>query len=166
MKKINTKKLCAIAMLLAITVVLSYVSGYLRIGTGIKLSISFISVYMAAALYGPLAGAFVGATADVISCIVNPVGALIWQLTLTELCYGFAFGLFFGRKKGEDGIKNAYVKVSVYSLLRFASDVFIKTKILSDVGYVPKEFGYAITLRMPGCVAMLVLTVLCLGIME
>ena len=99
MKKIKTKKLCVIAMLLAITVVLSYISGYLRIGMGIKLTISFISVYLAAALYGPFAGAFVGAMADVISCIVNPVGALIWQLTLIELCYGFMYGIFFFKKK-------------------------------------------------------------------
>ncbi len=158
MKKIKTKKLCVIAMLLAITVVLSYISGYLRIGMGIKLTISFISVYLAAALYGPFAGAFVGAMADVISCIVNPVGALIWQLTLIELCYGFMYGIFFSRKKYACSIKNRYIKAVICSFIRFLSDVFIKTEILSEAGFMPDDFWYAVTLRLSSCLAMMVLT--------
>lgn len=166
MKKTGTKKLCVIAMLLAVTVVLSYLSGYLRIGTAIKLSVSFVSVYLTAALYGPMAGAFVGAMADIISCLVNPVGALIWQLSLIELCYGFMYGLFFYRRKNGSGIKNVYGKVALCAVLRFAADMFLKTKILADVGYVPNDFLYAVWIRLPGCLAMLILTAVAITVLE
>ena len=100
----KTKKLCVIAMLMALTVVLSYLSGYMRIGTFMKFSISFVSVYIASALYGPLAGGFVGAGADIISCFVFPMGTLVWEITLIECFYGVLFGIIFYR--GRFFIKN------------------------------------------------------------
>ena len=144
-------------MLTALTVVLSYLSGYLRIGTLMKFSISFISVYMAAMLYGPLAGGFVGVAADIISCFVFPLGALVWEITLMEYFYGILFGLIFFR--GRFFIRNIYIRVILCSLIRFVADVFIKTLVLANYGYAPKNYGVALTTRAPGCTAMLVLTV-------
>ena len=66
LKKMSTKEVCIIAMLIAVTVVLSFISGYLRTPVG-KLNISFVSVYVCAAMFGPLAGGLVGALADLIS---------------------------------------------------------------------------------------------------
>jgi ECF transporter S component (folate family) len=93
--KEKIKKISLIAMLVAITVILGYISGFLRIGNITKISVSFISVYIAAIFIGPVAGGFVGAVADFISYIVNPTGAYLWQLTLLEFVYGFLFGIVF-----------------------------------------------------------------------
>ncbi len=163
-KKITVKEICIIAMLLALTVVLSYFSGYLRIGTVMKFSVSFISVYMAAMLYGPLAGGFVGAAADLISCFVMPLGALVWEITLIECFYGILFGIVFYR--GRFFIKNIYIRVLLCSLIRLLADLFVKTTVLSNYGYAPQNCGAALSTRAPGCIAMLVLTVFVLYISE
>lgn len=155
-KKMTVKQICVIAMLLALTVVLSYLSGYLRIGTFMKFSISFISVYMAAMLYGSLAGGFVGAAADMISCFVIPMGALVWEITVMECFYGILFGLLFYRSRLF--VKNIYVRVLLCSVIRLAADLFVKTKILSNYGFAPENYGAALTTRAPGCIAMFVLT--------
>ncbi len=165
MWKISTKELCVIAMLLALTVVLSWISGYLRIGTFMKFSVSFISVYIAAMLYGPLAGGFVGAAADIISCVVVSLGVPVWELTLTEFFYGILFGVFFCRGKFFFG--NIYIRVLLCSLIRFLSDLFIKTEILADYGYVTAaDYRTAVLIRAPGCLGMLVLTVVVLLVSE
>lgn len=163
-KKITVREICVIAMLLALTVVLSYLSGYLRIGTFMKFSISFISVYIAAMLYGPLAGGFVGAAADMISCFVIPMGALIWEITVMEFLYGLLFGILFYR--GRFFIKNIYFRVILCSVIRFLADLIIKTVVLSNYGFAPQKFSVAFINRAPGCIAMFVLTCLVLYVSE
>lgn len=93
---INTvKDLCTLALLIAITVLLG-VYCTVRIGAGIKISFKFISVFVTAALFGPLWGGAVGAIADVIAFFVSPVGgAFLPQVTMVEFLYGFTYGLFF-----------------------------------------------------------------------
>ena len=71
--KLTVKQLCTIAMLIALTAVLSCIAGNLRIGNAVKFSVSFVSVYVSGALFGPVWGGFVGAAADVISHFANPV---------------------------------------------------------------------------------------------
>ncbi len=167
MKKITTKELCIISMLLAITVVLSYLSGYLRIGTAIKFSVSFISVYLSAALFGPFIGGLVGALADIISCIVNPVGALIWQLTVIEFLYGASFGVFFRNKKNKKlKALDIFIRAAGCSTFQFLINVFLKTFILKNLGYVPGNYKAALAIRIPGCVAMLLVMFFALFISE
>ena len=160
----KTKKLCIIAMLMALTVVLSYLSGYMRIGTFMKFSVSFVSVYIAAALYGPLAGGFVGAGADIISCFVFPMGTLVWEITLIEGFYGIFYGLIFYR--GRFFIKNIFQRVFIYSVVRFPVDLFIKTAVLSNYGYAPENYGAALTTRMAGCLVMSIAMAVILWVME
>jgi len=94
--KINTvKELCVLALLIAITSLLA-IYCTIRIGAGIKVSFKFISVFVTAAIFGPVWGGAVGAIADVVAYLVNPVGGpLIPQITFVEFLYGFIFGLFF-----------------------------------------------------------------------
>lgn len=167
MKKITTKELCIVSMLLAITVVLSYLSGYLRIGNAIKFSVSFISVYLAAALFGPFMGGLVGALADVISCFVNPVGALIWQLTAIEFCYGASFGFFFRNKcNKERKAWDIIIRASLCSFFQFIVNIFVKTSVLKDLGYVPGDFLSAVYIRLPGCIVMFLIMIPALFIAE
>lgn len=91
----GTKDLCVLALLTALTVLLA-VYGTIRVGAGIKVSFKFISVFMTAVLFGPLWGGAVGALADVIAFVINPVGGVFLpQITMIEFLHGFVYGLFF-----------------------------------------------------------------------
>ncbi len=90
----NTRKLCTIAMLLAVAVVLGMFS--LRIGAGIKISFKFTSVFLTSALFGPVYGGLCGILSDILAYFVNPgVGPYMPQIGLVEALYGISYGLFF-----------------------------------------------------------------------
>lgn len=153
-KTLTVKQLCVLAMLVAITVVLSYITGNLRIGNSVKFSVSFISVYVSAALFGPLWGGFVGAAADVVSHFVNPVGAYIWQFTLIEFFYGFLYGMFFYKKfviKRNGTEKNAgkvFLSVFLCISLQFVISLFYKTYVLTKMGYMPDLYRVNVYARL------------------
>ena len=97
--KNNTKRICTLAMLIAIAFILGTFS--IRIGAGIKISFKFLAVFLASVLYGPFGGGICGALSDVLSYFLNPgFGALIPAITFVEFLYGVSFGLFFYKAKG------------------------------------------------------------------
>lgn len=160
-KRFELKDYIRLAMLISLTVVLGYVSGFLRFGNISKLSLGFIPVFIAAAAYGPLSGGFVGAAADFLSYIFNPTGAYLWQLTLIEFAYGFIFGLFFHKKNKE--IKLYLIRLFICVLIQLAVNLTLKTFILMQAGYVPAEFLTATALRFPAVIAASVLQIVILG---
>lgn len=104
----TAKDLCTLAILVAITVLLA-VYGTVRVGTGIKVSFKFISVFITAALFGPLWGGVVAALADVIAFVINPVGGVFLpQITMVEFLYGFTYGLFFYNMGTWQGFKTMF----------------------------------------------------------
>ncbi|MDY3302721.1 MAG: folate family ECF transporter S component [Clostridia bacterium] len=101
----SARDLCALALMIAITVLLGIYATF-RIGSGIKVSLKFIPVFITAALFGPVWGGFVAALADIVSFVVNPVGGMfIPQITMVEFLYGFTFGLFFFNMQSWKGFK-------------------------------------------------------------
>ncbi len=103
----TVKDLCALALLIAITVLLGIYS--LRFGSAIKISFKFISVFITAAIFGPFWGGAVGAIADIVAFVVNPVGgAFIPQITMVEFLYGFTYGLFFFNLSSWNGFKSVF----------------------------------------------------------
>ncbi len=114
LRKMTTKEICIVAMLIAITVVLSFISGYLRTPVG-KLNISFISVYVCAYLFGPLMGGLTGALADLISVWVSASGAPIPLFTVIEFINGFIFGLFF--YQGANSKCRPLIKTIIYAFI-------------------------------------------------
>lgn len=152
---LKTKKVCSVAMLIALTVVLSFLSGFLRVGNITKISLSFVPVYFAAAIYGGLTGGLVGALADIASYIINPTGPFLWPLSVIEFFYGFIFGILFYKdfqKKDNRGF-NTY-KVILCVLIRFLADLFLKTPVLIFAGYLPSEFIPSVILRLPSASVM------------
>lgn len=150
MKKLTVKDVCVLAMLIALTMVLSALSGYLRIGNAIKFSISFVSVYVAGALFGALWGGLVGAAADGISWLINPIGPFLWQLTVAEAVYGASYGLFFYR----DNQRGRMLRVLLCCLLQFVVNMLYKTYVLMGIGFVPQPFAVAFSIRLPAAVIM------------
>ena len=158
-KKLNVYQICAIAMLIAVTAILSQISGHLRIGNFSKLSISFISVYIAAAAFGPVAGGVVGAMADIISYVANPTGAYIFWFTLIEFINGFLFGLFFYRSEIKQEKKWFFVVKAVLCVLsQFAVNMIFRTYILLKLGFLSQELTFrgAFLARFPASFAMTV----------
>ncbi len=167
LKKITTKETCLIAMFVALTVILGYVSGFLRVGNISKISVSFISVYLAAVSFGPWVGGFVAAMADFISFLANPTGMYLWQLTIIEFVFGFLFGVVFYRKKE---FSTPYIKLNfkilIYSFVQLAINITVKTLVLQNAGFVSDNFWAAVIQRLPGCVIALILNFIILNLFE
>lgn len=96
MKKMNVRNLCVLGMLAALTIVLGFFATW-RIGTSIKISLKFSSVYVAAALFGPLYGGITALCADIASFIANPVAGFIPLIALAEFLSGVIYGIFFSK---------------------------------------------------------------------
>lgn len=158
LRKLSVHNLCAIAMLIAVTAVLSLVSGHLRIGNFSKLSVSFISVYIAGAAFGAPVGGFVGAAADVISYLANPTGAYIPWFTLIEFVNGFLFGLFFCRNEWEKGKKIFSLMAVLCVTSQFLVNMFLRTYLLLTLGFLSPELTFwgAFAMRFPASFIMTV----------
>ncbi len=149
--ELSTKNICSLGLLIAITVVLSIISGYLRIGNISKLSISFVPVFIAAYAYGGIIGGVVAAIADIISCFINPVGPFMLQITMIEFVFGFIYGIFFYRLSCKFYTQNA----ALCSIIQFLSNIFIKTIILS-LSY-KNPFTILFIQRLPVCIIQMIL---------
>ncbi len=155
LKKISVKDLCTVAVLVAITVILSYVSGFLRIGNLAKFNISFISIYMAGALFGPVISGTVAAMADVISYLANPTGPYVLIFTVFEFVNGFLFGLFLFRgSKNQMNILIFLSKIVICVLLQAFVNLVLRTYFLSEMYYGGKFYATFIS-RVPSNVIMI-----------
>ncbi len=94
-KKARTLAVCA--MLVAINVVLETFARDLT--SYIRVSFGFVTIPVAAMLFGPFAGCMVGILQDIAGFIVRPTGAFILPLTLNEGIAGMIMGLMLYKKK-------------------------------------------------------------------
>lgn len=153
LKKLTTLNLCLMAMLVAITMALSFLSGYLRIGSMSKFNISFISVYIGGALFGPIAGGTIGALADFTSWLINPTGPFVPVFTVIEFINGFLFGLFFYTSKNRN-LKVVILCALLCVLLQYGVNV-VRTYFLAQM-YLGGKFREAFITRIPSTVIMAV----------
>ena len=141
-KKLNVRKLCALGMLCALTVVLGFYATW-RIGSTIKISLKFCPVFVAGYLFGPILGGIVGTVSDIASFIANPAGGFLPLITVAEFLYGFTYGIFFYKRK------SGWVAPLVCVLFQaFILDGLFKSYALMLMvggGYVPMLFS-----RIPG----------------
>ena len=152
LKKMSVAELCKVAMLVAITLVLSYISGYLRIGDIAKFNISFISVYIAGAAFGPIVSGVVAALADVISFVANPTGAFIPVFTVLEFVNGFLFGLLLYYNGKESKTKFTLMMI-LCVVLQTAVNLFVRTYFLAELYYGGKYMVTFIS-RIPSTTIM------------
>lgn len=96
-EKFSAKKICILAVLVALDVVLSR---FISINTmGAKIGFSFVPVMVAAYLYGPLSAGLVGSLSDFIGAILFPFGPYHPGFTVMAFVTGAVFGIFL-RKEG------------------------------------------------------------------
>ena len=96
MKKVDVKRMAGIALLMALVVVLQFVSGMLPSLGGFNLSLVLIPIIMGAAIFGPGAGAILGGTFGTIvyiNCVtgVDVGGAMVFQAS-PILCFLVVMG--------------------------------------------------------------------------
>lgn len=154
--KLTTKTVCSLGLLIAITFVLSMISGHLRIGNFSKLSISFVSVFIAAYAFGGITGGLVGALADMISCFINPVGPFMIQLTLIEFVFGFIYGFFFYKT----GRKLYFPMVIFCDIIQFVTNILLKTLVLS--ASYKTAFNVFFVSRLPMCAVQMIIILIVL----
>ncbi len=145
-RKITVKKLCVLSMLTALTVILAIFCTF-RIGNAIKIPFKFITVFITAAVYGPLWGGVVGALGDLLNSLLVPVGAPLPQITAVEFLYGIIFGLFFYKKQGKTYFINTVLCAFVMTII----DLTLVSYILTSVGYFA-SFTVAVSIRLSASV--------------
>ena len=96
MKKVDIKRMAGIALLMALVVVLQFVSGMIPSFGGFNLSLVLIPIIMGAAIYGPGAGAILGGTFGAIvyiNCVngIDAGGAMVFQAN-PMLCFLVVMG--------------------------------------------------------------------------
>lgn len=103
-KNIKIRRMTGIAFLVALVIELQFMSNYVTIGP-VSITLSLIPIVIGAILYGPTAGAFLGAVSGIITIFApstqlflqtNPVATVILcilKMTLAGLVSGFIFKL-------------------------------------------------------------------------
>lgn len=88
------------AAFLALAVLFSFLS--ISFGPALRVSLSPAVIIFAGIVLGPLAGAVVGATSDVLVLLIRPVpGAYFPGFTLTFALYGLLGGLLYRGRRGD-----------------------------------------------------------------
>lgn len=111
----STEKMVMLALFTALVALLSYFGGFIKIGGFASVSLTLIPVVLGAALYGPLAGAWLGGVSGVIFFIT--ADAAFWfslsipGTIITVMIKGIAAGLLAGIVYKLLEEKNRYVAV-------------------------------------------------------
>lgn len=97
MKKLNTKLVVTVGLLVAMHIVLSR---FLSINAwNIKIGFAFVPVFLAAWFFGPIPAALVGGLGDFLGAILFPIGPYFPGFTLSCALTGVIFGLFLHKKQ-------------------------------------------------------------------
>lgn len=149
MKKINIRTVAAIGMLVAIHIVLSR---FCSINTwNMKIGFTFVPVFAAACLFGPVTAAIVGGLGDFLGAILFPIGPYFPGLTLNCALTGILFGLLLHRRQTLPRIMAATI------LNQFGLSLFVTTLWISILYGSP--YWANLVSRIPQCIILSVLEV-------
>lgn len=99
----STETLVMLSLLTALVALLSYMGGFIKIGGLASISLTLIPVVLGAALYGPYAGAWLGAvsgvvffmTADAVFWFGLSIGGTVITVLIKGACAGLAAGYVY-----------------------------------------------------------------------
>lgn len=127
MKNVKIKRMAAVALLMALVVVMQFITGLIPPVGGFSISLVLIPIVLGAALYGPGVGALLGGTFGVvvyINCItgVDAGGAMVFQANpflcaLVVLGKGILAGLASGFVYRVLAKKNAYLAMLIAAIV-------------------------------------------------
>lgn len=116
----STETLVMLSLLTALVALLSYMGGFIRIGGLASISLTLIPVVLGAALYGPYAGAWLGAvsgvvffmTADAVFWFGLSIGGTVITVLIKGACAGLAAGYVYKLLES----KNKYLAIMVAAI--------------------------------------------------
>lgn len=119
-KGMSTETLVMLSLLTALVALLSYMGGFIKIGGLASISLTLIPVVLGAALYGPYAGAWLGAvsgvvffmTADAVFWFGLSIGGTVLTVLIKGACAGLAAGYVYKLLEG----KNKYLAIMVAAI--------------------------------------------------
>ncbi len=151
----NTKRICTMAMLIAIAFILG--SAAIRIGPTIKISFKFLPTFVCAVFFGPLWGGMCGLLSDALAYLMNPgSGPYLIQIGLVEFLYGLSYGVFF-YKSNELNKKNI-IKIFVCILINtFVLSLGAMSVILMDL--TNTTFHHVLITRIPSSALNMILQI-------
>ena len=98
MQKNMTKRLCVIAVLIAMQIVLGRIAA-INVGSYLKISFGFIPIAVCGILTGPFWTLLMASVCDILGALLFPTGAFYWGFTLVAAVGGLIYGLFLYQKK-------------------------------------------------------------------
>lgn len=153
MKKMNTKTLVTSAILIAAAIILSR---FLSLNAwNLKIGFTFVPVFIAAYLYGPVIGGIVGGVADFIGAILFPIGAYFPGFTLTCALCGVVFGLLLHKKQS---VVRIALAVGIHQLVL---GLILNTYFISLLYGSP--FSALLVSRVVQCVILLIVEFVVIG---
>ncbi len=155
MKKIDVKTMVSCAVLVAAAIVLSR---FLSINTwNLKIGFTFIPVFLAGYLYGPVKGALVGGIADLLGAILVPIGAYFPGFTLTCALQGVTYGVFLRKKQTPSRILMAV------GIVQLVLGLIVNTFWISIISGSP--FKALLVTRLVQCLIMIPVEFVVIGAM-
>lgn len=94
----NLKSLVAMAMLLALRLALGFVTT-IQVTENLKIGFTIFPTTVACMLFGPVAGAVMGGTADILGLMLKPTGPFFPGYTLDSMVAGFIYGYSFYKRE-------------------------------------------------------------------
>lgn len=151
----NTKKICTMAMLIAIAFILG--SAAIRIGATIKISFKFLPTFVSAVFFGPLWSGMCGLLSDALAYLINPgSGPYLLQIGLVEFLYGLSYGLFF--YKADSLNKKNIIKVFICIILNtLILSLGVMSVILMDL--TNTTFMQVLITRIPSSILNIILQI-------
>ena len=98
MQKNMTKRLCVIAVLIAMQIVLGRIAA-INVGSYLKISFGFIPIAVCGILCGPLWTMLMAAICDILGALLFPSGSFYFGFTLVAIAGGLIYGLFLYNQK-------------------------------------------------------------------
>lgn len=147
-QKIPTKVLTTLALLVALNAVLN--DGFAIRFETLKFNFGFVTVIMAAILYGPWASIAVGALGDILGLIIFPViGTPNPIFTIISAVNGLIYGLCLSSKKeiGDKAllIRSGIAAFLVTQVMYTGVNSLVMSYLYGSIYIVPTETGFSFT---------------------
>lgn len=94
----NTRSLTGLSMLIALSIVVSYITSF-QITPTLKIGIGFLVTALMGMLYGPVAAGLANGLANLIKFFLKPTGPFFLGYTITAILGGVIYGIFFYKGK-------------------------------------------------------------------
>lgn len=147
MKKISTRDIAYLGLLIALNVILTRTLS-IRIGGGgtevVRIGFGGFPVILAGIVFGPIAGGIVGAIGDLIGMVISPMGAYMPHFTLVAALTGIIPALIISIFKGERA------KTSFWKLLLAIGIGQVITSVFLTPYFMLRLFSIPMVTTVPG----------------